>query len=80
MSRPSFFDEFGALAGAFALAASVIAVTLLRADALGYAGVQLALLVGAPVAFLSGATLFGGALDRLLERESRRQEARPARA
>lgn len=73
MSRPSFLDEFGAVAGAFALAAAVVAVTLLRAEALGFAGVKLALLVGAPTAFLLGMGLFGGALDRLLERESRRQ-------
>lgn len=79
MSRPTVFDEFGAVAGAFALAAAVAILALLRADALGYAGVQLALLAGAPAAFLFGVALFGGALDRLLEREGRRQ-ARPAGA
>jgi branched-subunit amino acid ABC-type transport system permease component len=68
------------VAGAFGAAAAVVAVALLRADALGYAGVQLALLVGAPAAFLFGMAVFGGALDRLLERESRRRPRRPLRA
>lgn len=80
MSRPTSFDEFGAVAGAFGFAAVVTTLALLRADALGPVGVQLALLVGAPVAFLLGSALFGGALDRLTEREARRHDGRPARA
>ena len=71
----SKFDQLGVLLGAFAFAALVAGLALLRADQLGYAGVQLALLVAAPVAFLVGSAIFGGALHRLADRPARRHVA-----
>ena len=68
----SSFDQLSAVFGAFALAGLVVAVTLLRAEHLGYVGVQLALLAGAPVAFLSGLAIFGEALGRLAGRPARK--------
>jgi hypothetical protein len=78
---PSVLDQLGALLGALALAALVVVLTLLRVDQLGYAGVQLALLVGAPAAFFFGMAVFGEALARLAGRsERRRAMQREARA
>ena len=74
----SKLDQLGALLGAFAFAALVAGLALLRADQLGYAGVQLALLIGAPVAFLAGSAIFGGALHRLVDRPARRHVPRQA--
>jgi hypothetical protein len=71
----SNLDQLAALLGAFALGALVALLTLLRAEQLGYAGVQFALLVVAPAAFLAGVAIFGEALNRLADRPVRRQVA-----
>jgi hypothetical protein len=71
----SNLDQLAALLGAFALGALVALLTLLRAEQLGYAGVQFALLVGAPAAFHAGVAMFGEALNRLADRPARRQVA-----
>ena len=69
----SKLDQAGTVLGALALAALVVALALLRADRLGYAGVQIALLVGAPAAFFVGAAIFGEAVGRLANRPTRRR-------
>ena len=68
----SNLDQFAAVLGAFTLAALVAVLALLRAEQLGYAGVLLALLVGAPGVFLAGLAVFGEALGRLAGRPARR--------
>jgi hypothetical protein len=69
----SKLDQLGAVLGALALAVLVVVLALLRADQLGYAGVQIALLVGAPAAFFIGAAIFGEAAGRLADRPTRRR-------
>lgn len=71
MSRLSALDQLGAVLGGAVFAALVVALALLRADALGYAGVQLALALGAPAAFLLGLAIQLEALGRRRRRAGR---------
>ena len=76
----SRLDQLAAMLGAVALAGLVAVLALLRAEQLGYAGVQLALLVGAPTAVFAGSAIFGEALGRLAGRPARRNVGGAARA